>query len=80
VICLLGGAGGILAGAALTPLAGNLLRGTLVGYVPAGGIASAAPDIALFSLLVAVTAGVLCALYPAWKAASIVPMEVLRNE
>jgi ABC-type lipoprotein release transport system permease subunit len=80
VICLLGGVGGVLAGAALTPLAGKMLRGTLVGYVPAGGIAAASPDIALFSLFVAVTAGVLCALYPAWKAASIVPMEVLRNE
>jgi len=80
VICLLGGIGGILAGAAVTPMAGTLLRGTLVGYVPAGSIASPSADIALLSLSVAVVAGVVCALYPAWKAASIVPMEVLRNE
>lgn len=80
VICLLGGLGGVLTGAALTPVAGSLLRGTLVGYVPAGTIATPSPEIALFSLLIAVSAGVLCALYPAWKAASIVPMEVLRNE
>lgn len=80
VICLLGGLGGILIGAAVTPMAGSLLRGTLVGYVPAGSIAAPSAGIALFSLLVAVAAGVLCALYPAWKAASIAPMEVLRNE
>lgn len=80
VICLLGGLGGILFGAAVTPMAGSLLRGTLVGYVPAGNIAAPSAGIALFSLLVAVAAGVLCALYPAWKAASIAPMEVLRNE
>jgi ABC-type antimicrobial peptide transport system permease subunit len=80
IICLAGGLGGILAGAAVTPAAGSLLRGTLVGYVPAGSIAAPSADIALLSLSVAVTAGVLCALYPAWKAASIMPMEVLRNE
>jgi putative ABC transport system permease protein len=80
IICLAGGLGGILAGAAVTPAAGSLLRGTLVGYVPAGSIAAPSVDIALLSLSVAVTAGVLCALYPAWKAASIMPMEVLRNE
>jgi len=80
IICLAGGVGGILAGAAVTPAAGSLLRGTLVGYVPAGSIAAPSAGIALLSLSVAVAAGVLCALYPAWKAASIVPMEVLRNE
>jgi len=80
IICLAGGLGGILAGAAVTPAAGSLLRGTLMGYVPAGSIAAPSAGIALLSLSVAVAAGVLCALYPAWKAASIVPMEVLRNE
>ncbi|MBM3957765.1 MAG: ABC transporter permease [Gemmatimonadetes bacterium] len=80
IICFAGGLGGVLAGAAATPAAGTLLRGTLVGYVPAGSIAAPSADIALLSLTVAVAAGVLCALYPAWKAASIVPMEVLRNE
>ena len=80
VICLLGGLGGVLAGAAVTPAAGRLLRGTLVGYVPAGSIAAPSAGILFLSLAVAVATGVLCALYPAWKAASIVPMEVLRNE
>jgi len=80
IICLLGGLGGVLAGVFITPMAGSLLRGTLVGYVPAGSIATPSAGVALFSLLVAVGTGVICALYPAWKAASIVPMEVLRNE
>jgi putative ABC transport system permease protein len=80
IICVVGGLGGILVGAALTPMAGTLLRGTLVGYVPAGSITAPSAAVASLSLLVAVATGVLCALYPAWKAASIVPMEVLRNE
>jgi len=79
-ICLLGALAGMVAGLALTPLAGSLLRGALVGYVPAGNIAAPSVGIALWALLSAVSTGVLCALYPAWKAASIVPMEVLRNE
>ncbi len=79
-ICLLGALAGMVAGLALTPLAGSLLRGALVGYVPAGNIAAPSFGIALWALLSAVSTGVLCALYPAWKAASIVPMEVLRNE
>ena len=79
-ICLVGAAAGILIGSSITPLAGSMLRGTLVGYVPAGSIAQPSFDIALFSLFVALTTALLCALYPAWKAASIVPMEVLRNE
>jgi hypothetical protein len=57
IICLAGGLGGILAGAAVTPMAGTLLRGTLVGYVPAGSIAAPTAGIALLSLSVAVAAG-----------------------
>ncbi len=80
VICLVGGLGGILLGRVLTPIAGSLLQSTLVGYVPKGSIAAPSVGIALLSLSVAVATGILCALYPAWRAASIVPMEVLRNE
>jgi putative ABC transport system permease protein len=79
-ICLVGAAVGILIGSFLTPLAGSMLRSTLVGYVPTGNIAQPSFEIALLSLLVALTTAILCALYPAWKASSIVPMEVLRNE
>jgi putative ABC transport system permease protein len=80
IICLVGSAVGILIGTSLTPVAGSLLRGTLVGYVPAGSIAAPSVGVALLALFVALSTALLCALYPAWKAASIVPMEVLRNE
>ncbi|NCA82995.1 MAG: ABC transporter permease [Opitutae bacterium] len=80
LICTVGAAAGILAGMALTPLAGSLMRGALIAYAPSGTIAAPALDIALISMALSVGAGVLCALYPAWKAASFVPMEVLRNE
>ncbi len=80
IICLVGSAVGILIGTSLTPVAGSLLRGTLVGYVPAGSSAAPSVGVALLALFVALSTALLCALYPAWKAASIVPMEVLRNE
>lgn len=80
LICVVGAVAGILAGMAVTPAAGMLLRRMLIAYVPSGSIAAPSLDIAGLSLLTAVTTGVLCALYPAWKAATFVPMEVLRNE
>jgi putative ABC transport system permease protein len=80
VICAMGAVTGAFVGLAVAPLAGSLLRGTMVAYVPSGGIAQPSFDIAATSILLALTTGVVCALYPAWKAASIVPMEVLRNE
>jgi putative ABC transport system permease protein len=79
-ICAAGAFAGILSGMALTPLAAGFLRKLLIAFVPAGNIAAPALDIALLSLLLSVITGVLCSLYPAWKATSIVPMEVLRNE
>ena len=80
MICAVGAGAGVLSALAITPLAGTLLRGALIAYVPAGSIATPSFDIAALSLLIAVATGVACALYPAWKAASFVPMEVLRNE
>ncbi len=80
IICTAGASAGILSGVALTPLAAGFLRKLLIAFVPAGTIAAPAWDIALLSLLLSVITGVLCSLYPAWKATSIVPMEVLRNE
>lgn len=80
IICTVGSVAGIASGSALTPVASGFMRRLLIAYVPSGNIATPAPDIAILSLLLSVVTGVLCALYPAWKAASIVPMEVLRNE
>lgn len=80
IICAVGAVAGIVTGMAVTPLAGRMLRGAMMAYVPSSNIAPPAFDLAALSLLVSVATGVLCALYPAWKAATFVPMEVLRNE
>jgi ABC-type lipoprotein release transport system permease subunit len=75
-----GSAAGAAAGAALSPVSGNLLRGFLVAYVPSGSIARADPGIALLAFSVCTLMGLACSVYPALRAARIVPMEVLRNE
>ncbi|ERP31378.1 ABC transporter permease [Chitinivibrio alkaliphilus] len=80
LICLAGALAGIILGLVITPIAGSFLRTLLVAYVPAGSIVSPGLDIVLLSLVLSVSTGLLCALYPALKASSIVPMEVLRNE
>jgi len=80
LLCAAGAVSGVAAGLAITPLAGRLLRRLLIAFVPTGTIAAPSPGIVALSLAVSVATGVVCALYPAWKAASIVPMEVLRNE
>ncbi len=79
-IAVFGSAVGALIGIFLSPVAGNLLRKSLVAYVPSGAIASPDPMVALFAFGVCVVIGMGCSLYPAFRAAKIVPMEVLRNE
>jgi putative ABC transport system permease protein len=80
VICTAGSAAGTLAGIGLSPLFGALMRKTIVTYLPSGSIASPDPFISLFAFFVCTIVGVACSLYPALRAARIVPMEVLRNE
>lgn len=79
-ICAAGSAAGALGGALLSPLAGHLLRGFLVAYVPAGSIARPDAGIAAFSFVLCLAVGTLCSLIPALRASRIVPMEVLRND
>jgi putative ABC transport system permease protein len=79
-ICLAGSAAGTAAGVALAPLFGALMRGFIVTYLPSGPIANPDPLISLFAFTVCTIVGVACSLYPALRAARIVPMEVLRNE
>jgi putative ABC transport system permease protein len=79
-ICLAGSAAGTAAGAALAPLFGTMMRKFIVTYLPSGSIASPDLLISLFAFTVCTIVGVACSLYPALRAARIVPMEVLRNE
>lgn len=75
-----GSAVGVLLGVLLSPLAGEMLRGFLVAYVPAGAIARPDAAIAGFSFAACLALGTLGSLVPALRASRIVPMEVLRND
>ena len=79
-IAVAGSAAGALAGMLLSPVSGNLLRRFLVAYIPSGAIARPDPVLALAAFGVCTLIGIICSLYPAVRAAGIVPMEVLRNE
>jgi len=79
-IAVLGSAAGALMGVFLSPVSGSLLRKFLVAYVPSGAIARPDPVIAMAAFSICVFIGMACSLYPAFRAAKIVPMEVLRNE
>ncbi len=80
IICITGAFLGVIIGLVMTPFANNMLKGLLIAYVPSGSIASPSGQIVLISFSLSIITGVVCALYPAWKASSIIPMEVLRNE
>jgi putative ABC transport system permease protein len=79
-IALMGSGLGALLGMALSPVSGKLMRTMLVAYVPTGPIARPDPGIALMAFGLCTLVGLICSLYPAFRAARIVPMEVLRNE
>ena len=79
-IAVMGSAFGAAVGMLISPLSGNLLRKFLVAYVPSGAIARPDIGIALTAFALCTFIGVACSLYPAFRAAKIVPMEVLRNE
>jgi len=79
-ICITGSAVGTLAGSLASPAFGNLMRKLFVAYVPSGSIAQPDPMLMVFAFSVCTAVGLVCSLYPGYRAAGIVPMEVLRNE
>ncbi|MFP4014523.1 MAG: ABC transporter permease [Chitinispirillaceae bacterium] len=79
-ICILGSALGVLFGTVLSPTFGNFMRQFMIAYAPSGSIGKADPLIILGSFAVCIVTGLICSVYPALRAARIVPMEVLRNE
>ena len=79
-ICLSGSALGVVAGAFLSPLSGNMMRKLFIAYTPSGSIARPDLLIVIFAFTVCTLIGMACSLYPGLRAANIVPMEVLRNE
>ena len=79
-ICIAGSAVGTLAGTLLSPVFGNFMRRFLMFFVPSGSIAQPNWQMAALAFFMCSAVGMICAVYPALKAAKIVPMEVLRNE
>lgn len=80
VISAAGSLAGVILGVALSPAFGSVMRGFLVAYVPSGPVAQSDPLTVLGAFVLCTALGLACALYPAWRAARIVPMEVLRND
>lgn len=79
-IAVLGSAGGTLIGVLLSPVFGNAMSRFMAAYMPSGSIARPDVGIALLAFGVCTVIGLGCSLYPALRAARVVPMEVLRNE
>jgi ABC-type antimicrobial peptide transport system permease subunit len=79
-ICLIGSTLGTVAGLFISPVFGGIMRKFLIAFVPAGNIASPSAGLAAIAFTVCLLVGLGCALYPAYRASKIVPMEVLRNE
>jgi putative ABC transport system permease protein len=79
-IAVLGSAAGTIGGVLLAPAFGNVMRGFMAAYLPTGSIAKPDAAIAFLAFGLCTIVGFGCSLYPALRAARIVPMEVLRNE
>ncbi|MFP4418582.1 MAG: ABC transporter permease [Chitinivibrionales bacterium] len=79
-ISIFGSAAGTLAGILLSPAFGSVMSRFMAAYMPSGSIARPDPGIALLAFGICTIIGFGCSLYPALRAARIVPMEVLRNE
>lgn len=80
MICTIGSAIGVIVGSLTSPLFSLFMSGFLIAFTPSQPVVGVYPAIMLFSFITCLVAGVLCAVYPSLRVASIVPMEVLRNE
>lgn len=79
-ICLVGSAAGTIIGSLASPVFGNIMRKLFVAYIPTGNIAHPDAGIMIAAFTICTAVGMICSLYPGYRAAGIVPMEVLRNE
>jgi putative ABC transport system permease protein len=80
LICIAGSIAGSIAGLTVSPYFGDFMRSLLVAYSPSRSIAEPDLTIAALAFAVCTSIGLICSLYPAFRASGIVPMEVLRND
>jgi ABC-type lipoprotein release transport system permease subunit len=80
IISIIGSIAGIIAAVLIAPWFENLIKGYLTMYVPKVKIVRLDGIIMASSFIVVVLTALAASVYPAVKAAKILPMEVLRDE
>jgi len=78
LVCLLGGVGGAALAAIGGRFAEHVARG-LLPYAPGGTLVSISPLLVLGALAGAVLIGLVAGVYPAWRAATLRPVEAIRR-
>jgi len=79
ILCSLGGVAGI-GFALLFARVTDMLARRILPYAPSGGLVAIDLKLALLTLAIIVTVGLLSGLYPAWQAGRIRPLESIRGE
>jgi len=78
LICLLGGVVGAALAAVGGRVAEHVVRG-LLPYSPGGTLVSISPPLVVASIVGAVITGLVAGVYPAWRAATLRPVEAIRR-
>ena len=79
ILCLLGGGVGIGFSFALSKITDVLIR-RLLPYTPTGSLVIINGNLALLTLAVVLTIGLVSGVYPAWRASRVRPLESIRSE
>ncbi|MFA5840285.1 MAG: ABC transporter permease [Candidatus Margulisiibacteriota bacterium] len=79
ILCAIGSLVGIGLAMILAQISDLLIR-RIIPYAPAGMLVQVDFSLILFTLLVMIAIGLLGGIYPAWRAASIRPLEAIRSE
>jgi len=79
LLCACGGIAGIGFAFLFARVTDVLIR-RILPYAPGGGLVAIDGKLALLTLMIIVSVGLLSGLYPAWKAGRVRPLESIRRE
>ena len=79
ILCLLGSITGIAFSLLLKGISDILIR-RILPYAPTGSLISIDVKLMLFTILTMIVIGLIGGIYPAWRAATIRPLEAIRGE